>query len=74
MAKQHTMERLFYMLPRLDMDKLKTWVRDDLLRKVNYVTVSSAREGYTAECLHCGARFSLRELKNGSAQHNTLGI
>lgn len=74
MAKQHTMERIFEMLPRLDMDKLKAWIRDDLFRKVNYATVSSAKEGYTAECLYCGERFSLRELKSGSAQHNTSGI
>lgn len=74
MAKQHTMERIFEMLPYLDMDKLKTWVRDDLFRKVNYATVSSAKEGYGAMCLHCGKWFSLRELKNGSAQHNTSGI
>lgn len=74
MAKQHTMERIFEMLPRLDMDKLKAWIRDDLFRKINYATVSSAKEGYTAECLHCGKWFSLRELKNGSAQHNTTGI
>lgn len=74
MAKQHTMERIFEMLPRLDMDKLKAWIRDDLFRKVNYATVSSAKEGYTAECLYCGERFSLRELKSGSAQHNTTGI
>lgn len=74
MAKQHTMERIFEMLPRLDMDKLKAWIRDDLFRKVNYATVSSAKEGYIAECLYCGERFSLRELKSGSAQHNTSGI
>lgn len=74
MAKQHTMEHIFEMLPRLDMDKLKAWIRDDLFRKVNYATVSSTKEGYTAECLYCGERFSLRELKSGSAQHNTLGI
>lgn len=74
MAKQHTMECIFEMLPTLDTDKLKTWVRDDLFSKVNYATVSSAKEGYAAECLHCGERFSLRELKNGSAQHNTSGI
>lgn len=74
MAKQHTMERIFEMLPRLDMDKLKTWVRDDLFRKVNYATVSSAKEGYGARCLYCGERFSLRELKSGPAQHNTTEI
>lgn len=74
MAKQHTMERIFEMLPRLDMDKLKGWIGDDLFRKVNYATVSSAKEGYTAECLCCGEKFSLRELKSGSARHNTLGI
>lgn len=74
MAKQHTMERIFEMLPYLDMDKLKTWVRDELFCKVNYATVSSAKEGSTAECLYCGERFSLRELKSGSAQHNTSGI
>ena len=73
MAKQHTMERIFEMLPYLDMDKLKTWVRDDLFRKVNYATVSSAKEGYGARCLYCGKWFSLRELKSGSAQHNTTG-
>lgn len=74
MAKQHTMERIFEMLPRLDMDKLKAWIRDDLFCKVNYATVSSTKEGYTAECLYCEERFSLRELKSGSAQHNTSGI
>lgn len=74
MAKQHTMERIFEMLPALDTDKLKTWVRDDLFRKVNYAAVSSAKEGYTAKCLHCGEGFSLHELRNGSAQHNTTGI
>lgn len=74
MAKQHTMERIFEMLPYLDMDKLKAWIRDELFRKVNYATVSSAKEGYGARCLHCGKWFSLRELKNGSAQHNTSGF
>lgn len=74
MTKQHTMERIFEMLPTLDMDKLKTWVRDELFCEVNYVTVSSAKKGYGAMCLHCGKWFSLRELKSGSAQHNTTGI
>ena len=62
------------MLPYLDMDKLKAWVRDELFRKVNYATVSAAKEGYSAKCVHCGKSFCLRELKSGSAQHNTTGI
>lgn len=74
MAKQHTMERIFEMLPYLDMDKLKAWVRDELFRKVNYATVSATKEGYSAKCIHCGKSFCLRELKSGSAQHNTTGI